>query len=291
MYIGYYGEFELIEELGRGDLGIVYKARDPNQNRLVALKVLQAGARATEDDGRQFLNEARVAAWVQHPNIVPNIVPIYSLGRHHEGLYIVMKLIGGPSLDRKLGGFAADGKAQARLVKTLAEAVHCAHQRETLHLDLKPSKILIDESGEPNVTGFGLNKQFDANDELMPSGAVLGTPAYMAPEQASGPRGSVTTATDVYGLGAILYALITGRPPFGADSPAETLAQVRDRRPDSPTKRHLLVSRDLEIIVLKCLEKEPERRYSSAAALADDLGRHLNGEPIRDLGAGDGRKA
>ena len=286
MPIGFFGDYELIEEMGRGDMGIVYKARDPSQNRLVALKVLRAGARATGDEPRWFLNEARVAAWLHHPHIVPNIVPIYALGQHYEGLYTVMELIGGPSLDRKPGGFAADGKALARLVKTLAEAVHCAHQRETLHLDLKPSKVLIDESGEPYVTGFGLNKQFDTNDGLMPSGVVPGTPAYMAPEQASGPRGRVTTATDVYGLGAILYALIIGRTPFGGDLPDETLAQVRDTTPEPPSKRHPWISRDLEIIVLKCLEKEPGRRYSSAAALADDLGRHLNGEPIRDLGVG-----
>lgn len=188
MPIGYFGDYELIEELGRGDMGIVYKARDPSQKRLVALKVIRAGARSTGDDLRRFLNEGRVAAWLHHPQLVPNIVPIYALGQHHKGLYIVMKLIGGPSLERELGGFAADGKAPARLVKTLAEAVHCAHQRETLHLDLKPTKVLIDESGEPYVTGFGLNKQFDTNDELKPSGVVLGTPAYLAPEQASGPR-------------------------------------------------------------------------------------------------------
>jgi serine/threonine-protein kinase len=290
MPIGDFGDFELIEELGRGDLGIVHKARDPRDpspDRLVALKLLQAGARASEDDLWRFVNEARVAAWLQQPQIVPNIVPIYSLGKHHDGFLTTMKLIGGPSLDRKLGEFAADPKTSARLVKTLAEAVHCAHQRETLHLDLKPSKVLIDESGEPHLTGFGLNKRVDAdsfglnkpvdtNYELILSGAIRGTPAYIAPEQAFGRRDSVTTATDVYGLGAILYALITGRAPFGADSPAETLARVRDGTPEPPSRCHPGISRDLEIIVLKCLEKDPERRYRSAEALADDLGRLLN---------------
>ena len=286
MPITLFSDYELIEELGRGDMGIVYKVRDASQNRLVALKVLRAGARATSNDMRWFVNEARVAAWLRHPRMVPNIVPIYALCRYHEGFFIVMKLIGGPSLDRKLGGFVADGKTLARLVKTLAEAVHCAHQRETLHLDLKPSKVLIDATGEPYVTGFGLNKQFDTNDELMPSAVVVGTPAFMAPEQASGPRGRVTTATDVYGLGAILYAVITGRAPFEGDCLDETLAQVRDTTPEPPSKRHPWISRDLELIVLNCLEKQPERRYSSAAALADDLGRYLNGDPIRDLGVG-----
>ncbi len=282
MPLGYFADYELIEELGRGDMGIVYKARDANWNRLVALKMLQAGARATAEDRRRFFNEARVAAWLDHPNIVP----IHVVGEHDRRLYIGMSLISGPSLDRKLGGFAADPIAPARLVKRLAEAVHYAHECEAMHLDLKPSKVLIDESGEPYVTGFGLNKQFDTNDELMPSPVVLGTPAYMAPEQVSGPRGRVTTATDVYGLGAILYALITGRAPLGGDFPDETLAQVRDTRPEPPSKRHPWISRDLESIVLRCLEKEPEWRYPSAAALADDLGRYLNGEPIRDLRVG-----
>jgi serine/threonine protein kinase len=186
-----------------------------------------------------------------------------------------MKLIDGPSLERKLGEFAADPKASARLVKTLAEAVHYAHQRGTLHLDLNPHNVLIDESGEPHVIDFGQAKRVQADSDLIQNGTILGTPAYMAPEQASGQRGRLTTATDVYGLGAILYALMTGRAPFGADSPAETLAHVRDGTPEPPSKRHPWIARDLEIIVLKCLQREPERRYSSAAALADDLGQYL----------------
>jgi eukaryotic-like serine/threonine-protein kinase len=270
------GDCELIEELGRGDMGIVYKARELSRDRLVALKMLRAGAVATEDGLRRFRNEAVVAAWLDHPHIVP----IFEFGQHDERLYIVMKLIGGPSLDRKLGEFTADLKASARLVKTLAEAVHHVHQRGFLHLDLNPHNVLIDESGEPHLIDFGRAERVQADREPTPSGAIPGTPAYMAPEQVSGHRGRVTTATDVYGLGAILYALITGRAPYGADSPAETLAQVRDGPPEPPSRRHPWISRDLEIIVLKCLEKEPERRYSSAATLADDLGRHLNGELI-----------
>jgi serine/threonine protein kinase len=270
------GDCKLIKQLGRGDMGIVYVARDLSQNQLVALKMLKAGVLATKDDLRRFLNEARVASWLDHPHIVP----IYALGQHHERLYIVMKLIGGPSLDRKLGEFAADLRASVRLVKTLAEAVHHIHQRGFLHLDLNPHNVLIDKSGEPRVIDFGLAQRVQADRELTQSGPILGTPAYMAPEQASGQRGRVTTATDVYGLGAILYALITGRAPFRADSPAETLAQVRDGRREPPSRWSPWVSRDLEIIVLKCLERAPERRYSSAAALADDLGRHLNGELI-----------
>jgi serine/threonine protein kinase len=231
------------------------------------------GARATVDDRRRFYDEAVVAAWLDHPHIVP----ILALGEQDGRLFILMKLISGPSLDRKLGEFAADLRASARLVKTLAKAVDYAHRRGILHLDLKPDNVLIDQSCEPHLIDFGLAKRVQADSEPIPSGAILGTPSYMAPEQVSGRRGRVTTATDVHGLGAILYALITGRAPFAPDSPAATLVQLRDGTPEPPSKRHPWISRDLEIIVLTCLEKEPERRYSSAAALADDLGRHLNG--------------
>ena len=285
MPIGDFGPFEPIEELGRGDIGIVYKARDPSHKRLVALKVLQAGTRATEDDLQRFVREARVTAWVHHPHTVPNIVPIYAFGQDHEGLYLVRKLIGGPSLDRKLGGFA-DGKALARLVKKLADAVHGAHQRGFLHLDLSPQNVVLDESGEPHLIDFGRARRIRADGEPTRSPAILGVPDYLAPEQASGRGGTVTRATDVYGLGMILYALITGRAAFGADFPAETLSQIRNATPEHPSRRHPWIQRDLESIVLKCLEKEPERRYGSAAALADDFGRYLDGEPIRHLGVG-----
>jgi serine/threonine-protein kinase len=207
-------------------------------------------------------------------------VPILEVGRYEEQRYFTMKLIGGPSLDRKLAEYSTDPKGAARLVQTVAEAVHHAHQRGILHRDLKPGNILLDERGEPHVTDFGLAKLVRADSELTQSGAILGTPAYMAPEQASGKRGMVTTATDVYGLGAILYALLAGRAPFGGESPVETLEQVRERTPEPPSKQNPRVPRDLEIIVLKCLEKDLARRYASAEALADDLRRYLNGESI-----------
>jgi serine/threonine protein kinase len=282
LLIGNFGPYELIEERGRGDTGIVYKARDPGQDRLVALKVLQAGARATGADQRRFLHEARVVAWLDHPHIVP----IFEFGQCEGCLFSVMKLICGPSLDRKLGEFVVDPRASARLVKTVAEAVHYAHQRGILHLDLNPHNVVIDESREPHLIDFGRARRIRADGEPIQGGTILGSPDYVAPEQASGRGGRVTTTTDAYGLGAILYALIAGRAPFGADSPAETLAQARGAAPEPPSKRHPWISRDLEIIVLKCLEKEPERRYNSAATLAYDLGRHLNGEPIHDFGGG-----
>jgi serine/threonine-protein kinase len=274
--IGYFGDYQLIKELGRGGMGIVYKARQLSLNRLVALKMLRAGALATEDDLRRFQNEAEAVAMLDHPHIVP----ILEVGQHDGRRYFSMKLIGGQSLDRKLGEFTADLKASARLVKTLAEAVHHAHQRGILHRDLKPGNVLLDEHGEPHVTDFGLAKRVQADGDLTLSGAILGTPAYMAPEQASGNRRLVTTVTDVYGLGAILYALVTGRAPFRGDSPAQTLEQVRGWTLEPPSKLNPRVLRDLEVIVLKCLEKEPERRYGSAAALVDDLQRYLDGEPI-----------
>ncbi len=272
----YFGDYELIKELGRGGMGVVYKARQISLNRPVALKLLKSDILASDDERRRFQNEAEAVALLDHPHIVP----IFEVGEHEGRQYFSMKLVGGPSLEKKLADYAADPKAAARLVKTAAEAVHHAHQRGILHRDLKPSNILLDERGEPYVTDFGLAKRVEGDSEMTVSGAILGTPPYMAPEQASGRRGAVTTATDVYGLGAILYALLTGRAPFRGESVAEILEQVRERPPEPPSKINPRTPRDLEIICLKCLEKDPRRRYGSAQALAEDLGRYVAGEPI-----------
>jgi eukaryotic-like serine/threonine-protein kinase len=276
MPVRYFGDYVLLNVLGKGGMGVVYKARQISLNRPVALKMLQAGILATEGDLRRFQNEAEAVAMLDHPHIVP----ILEVGQYHEQRYFSMKLIGGPSLDRMIGQFTTDPKTAARLVRTVAEAVHHAHQRGILHRDLKPGNVILDDRSEPHVTDFGLAKRVQADSELTQSGAILGTPAYMAPEQTLGQRGMVTTATDVYGLGAILYALLTGRAPFGGESPVETLEQVRERKPESPSKLNPRVPRDLETITLKCLEKEPARRYVSAQALADDLRRYLSGESI-----------
>ncbi len=282
----YFGDYELIKELGRGGMGVVYKARQISLNRPVAVKLLKADILASDDELRRFQNEAEAVALLDHPHIVP----IFEVGEHEGRQYFSMKLVGGPSLEKKLSDYAADPKAAARLVKTAAEAVHHAHQRGILHRDLKPSNILLDERGEPYVTDFGLAKRVEGDSEMTVSGAILGTPPYMAPEQASGRRGAVTTATDVYGLGAILYALLTGPGPFRGESLADILEQVREQPPERPVEAQPRTPRDLEIICLKCLEKDPRRRYASAQALAEDLGRYVAGEPItaRPAGASSG---
>jgi serine/threonine protein kinase len=274
--ITYFGDYVLLRELGRGGMGVVYEARQVSLNRLVALKMLRAGAVAGDDELRRFQTEAEAVAALDHPGIVP----VYEVGEYEGRRYFTMKLVPGQSLaarrDARTGGF----RDAARLVAAVATAVDHAHQRGILHRDLKPANILIDEQGRPLVTDFGLAKRVEADIGLTQSGEILGTPAYMAPEQALGRRASVTTAADVHGLGAILYYLLTGRPPFAADSVIETIEQVRTQPPESPSRRRPDVPRDLEVICLKCLEKDPARRYTSAAALAADLNRWLTGEPI-----------
>jgi tetratricopeptide (TPR) repeat protein len=270
------GDYELLGEIDRGGMGVVYRARQRSLNRLVALKMLRSGGLADGDDARRFRLEAEAVAQLDHPNIVP----IHEVGEHDGSSYFTMKLIEGTSLARRPPGPAADPRASARIVAIVARAVHHAHQRGILHRDLKPSNILIDAEGQPHVTDFGLAKRVEAESELTRSGEILGTPSYMAPEQASGKIRAITTATDVHGLGAVLYALLTGKPPFRGDSALETLDKVRREPPEPPSGVGRHVDRDLETICLKCLEKESERRYGSALALAEDLEHWLRGEPI-----------
>ncbi|MFI5456287.1 MAG: protein kinase [Isosphaerales bacterium] len=276
--VRYFGDYELLRTLGEGGMGIVYEARQRSLDRIVALKMIRAGRFAGEEDLRRFRNEAEAVAKLDHPHIVP----VYEVGEHEGHHYFSMKRIDGTSLAANLSGYRDRPREAARLVATVAKALHHAHQRGLLHRDLKPSNMLLDAKGEPHLTDFGLAKRLQGPGaaETTRTGAILGTPAYMAPEQASGQRGEVTTATDVYGLGALLYALLTGHAPFRGESVADTLLQVRERSPEPIRISNAKVPRDLETICVRCLEREPRRRYASADAVAEELERWLSGEPI-----------
>jgi serine/threonine-protein kinase len=275
--------YELLGELGRGGMGVVYRARQGSLNRLVALKVMRSGRLATEAEARRFRIEAEAAAGLRHPNIVR----IFEVGCWQGLDYFSMELIEGGSLSRAAPALRDDPRASAVLMARVARAVGHAHEHGFIHRDLKPGNILLDgraddppDAREPFVTDFGLVKRVGPGSGEGPthSGAILGTLEYMAPEQARG--GPIDERADVYGLGAVLYALLASRPPFRAESPMETLVQVTEREPEPPTRINPRVPRDLERICLKCLEKDPDRRYGSAAELAEDLDRFLRGEPV-----------
>ncbi|MEW6304817.1 MAG: DUF2514 family protein [Verrucomicrobiota bacterium] len=274
--VRYFGDYELLEELARGGMGVVYKARQVSLNRTVAVKMILAGHFAGDAEVKRFRTEAEAAAHLDHPNIVP----IYEVGEHEGQHYFSMKLVEGGDLARNLGRFTGDPKAAARLVAQVARAVHYAHQHGILHRDLKPGNLLIDANGQPHITDFGLAKRLEVDTSLTLSGAVMGTPSFMAPEQATGKGKRLTTAVDIYSLGAILYQLLTGQPPFVAETPLETLRQVVHQDPKPPSTVCAGIDQDLGTICLKCLEKDPQRRYASANALANDLERWLRHEPI-----------
>jgi WD40 repeat protein len=289
--IGLLGDYELLEELGQGGAGRVYRARQRRLGRVVALKVIRAGAAATGDDRLRFRTEAEAAARLDHPNIVP----VYEIGEHDGQPYLAQRYVEGGPLSRHLGSFRDDPAAAAGLVAALARAVHHAHQRGVLHRDLKPGNVLLEwrpgVSGPPtpHVADFGLARLLDQDSALTRTGDLVGTPSYMAPEQASG-GAAITTATDVHGLGAILYALLTGRPPFTGPTVLDTLEQVRRREPDRPRRLNAKVDRDLDTVCRTCLAKDPRRRYVSALALAEDLENWLGHRPIAARPAGTGER-
>jgi serine/threonine-protein kinase len=268
--------YQILGQIGRGGMGVVYQARQFKPNRLVALKMVVDGRFASERDLIRFANEAEIVAALEHPNIVP----VLEVGQH-EGLhYFSMPLLTGGSLATSLPKPASDLQAAVRLVADVAAAVHHAHERGILHRDLKPANILLDDEGRPHVTDFGLGKRVRDGHGLTEPGAIMGSPGYMAPEQATGDPAAVTTASDVYGLGAILYALLTGRAPFEGDSAYETIARLREQPPEPPSRINRSVPRPLEQVCLVCLEKDPARRYPTASALAADLRRWLAGDPV-----------
>ena len=271
-----FGNYELLEEIGRGGMGVVFKARQRTLDRVVALKITLAGSQSTAAEIKRFHTEAKAAATLQHPNVVA----IHEVGEHEGVHYFSMDYIDGSSLAQVISRTPLPAGRAARYVKIIAEAIHYAHQRGILHRDLKPHNVIINSKDEPCVTDFGLARQFEVDSDLTISGAVLGTPSYMPPEQAEGRGKEIGPLSDVYSLGAILYDGLTGRPPFRADTPLDTLRQVIESEPAPPRLLNRKVPRDLETICLKCLAKAPSQRYASAQELADDLGRFIKREPI-----------
>jgi serine/threonine protein kinase len=268
--------YEILEELGRGGMGVVYKARQVAARRLVALKMIRDGVLAGPEHRARFRIEAEAAARCQHPHLVR----IYEVGEHAGLPFFSMEWAAGGSLDKKLAGRTLPPQEAAQLVRTLAEAVQYAHDKKILHRDLKPANVVLTDDGRPLITDFGLAKRLDSDTAVTPSQVVMGTASYMAPEQAEGGTRPVGPAADVYALGAILYELLTGRPPFRGATWQDTVQQVLANDPAPPTRLRPEVPADLETICLKCLEKEPEQRYAGAAELAEDLGRFRAGTSI-----------
>jgi WD40 repeat protein len=269
------GDHELLREVGRGGMGVVFQARHTRLGRIVALKMILGGPFAATEDLHRFETEVAAAARLQHPGIVA----LYEIGTHAQQPYFSMEFISGSSLAQRLALGPMANRRSAAYMEAVARAVHHAHQREIIHRDLKPANILLDDHDQPKVTDFGLAKLMMTDSGQTRTGAVLGTPSYMAPEQAAGQR-AVTPACDIWSLGAILYELLTGRPPFRGETAMATLQQVADKDPVPPRLYDPAINPQLETICLKCLEKEPARRYATAEALADDLRRYLDEEPI-----------
>jgi eukaryotic-like serine/threonine-protein kinase len=269
--------YEIEGVLGRGGMGVVYKARHLALKRTVALKMVLAGGHAGPQELARFRIEAEAAARLQHPNIVQ----IHEVGEADGHPYCALEFVAGGNLAEKVAGRPLPAREAAKLVEALARAMQLAHSRNVVHRDLKPANVLLAADGTPKITDFGLARQTDSDSGETQAGAVMGTPSYMAPEQASGHGHEAGPAADVYALGAILYHCLTGRPPFQGKTAIETLDQVRTQEPTAPSRWRAGVPLDLDTICLKCLRKEPENRYASAAGLANELVRYLNGEPIQ----------
>jgi serine/threonine-protein kinase len=272
-----FGDYELLEEIGRGGQGVVYRALQKSLNRTVALKVIGLGHWASDAHLKRFRREAEAAASLDHPGIVP----IYEVGERDGSCYFSMKLIEGGQLDEVVRREPMPIRRTVELIAKVARTVHYAHDHSILHRDIKPGNILLDAKGEPHLTDFGLARLVESESSVTHTLDVLGTPSYMAPEQAVGNNAAVSRATDVYGLGAVLYQLLTGHPPFAGGTTYETIKLLLDSEPRQPRLWNANIDRDLSTICLKCLEKDPKRRYSSALALAEDLEHWLKHEPIQ----------
>lgn len=271
-----FGDYELVQELGRGGMGVVYRAKQLSLAREVALKMVLRGNLASAADLERFQAEAQAAAKLDHPAIVP----VYEVGQESGRPYFTMKYIAGTTLAQRLALGPLPAKEAATILAAVARGIHFAHTRGVLHRDIKPSNILLDENGWPHITDFGLAKQISDAPSLTKTGAILGTPAYMSPEQAVGNRGQVGPASDVYSLGVVLYHMLTGRPPFQAASPVDTVLLVLEQDPVPPRMLNPKADADLEMIALRCLQKPMDLRYTSAALLAADLEAYLNNESI-----------
>jgi TolB-like protein/predicted Ser/Thr protein kinase len=272
-----FGDYELLEEVGRGGQGVVFRARQKSLNRIVALKVIGLGQWATKAHLKRFRLEAEAAASLDHPHIVP----IYEVGERDGQCYFSMKFVEGGQLDEVVKQTPISIRQAVEVIAKVARTVHYAHEHGILHRDIKPGNILVDGNGEPLLTDFGLARLVETESTVTRTLEVLGTPSYMAPEQAAGNNTKLTRATDVYGLGAVLYQLLTGHPPFAGGTTYETIKLLLETEPRQPRLWSAKVDRDLSTICLKCLEKDPPRRYSSALALAEDLEHWLRHEPIK----------
>ncbi|HEV3436820.1 MAG TPA: serine/threonine-protein kinase, partial [Gemmata sp.] len=268
--------YEVETILGSGGMGIVFRAKHMRLNRVVALKMALAGAYAGQHERERFQREAEAVAALRHPNVVQ----IYDIGESAGRPYFTMEFVEGGSLAEKLQGTPLPSREAAAILATLAEAIHVAHEGGIVHRDLKPANIMLTSDGKPKITDFGLARRLGGEAGLTRTGLALGTPSYMAPEQARGRIDALGPAVDIYALGAILYELLTGRPPFRAETASETVYQLLTQDPVPPSRLNGNVPRDLETVCLQCLQKEPKRRYTSSAALADDLTRYLLGQVV-----------
>ena len=270
-----FGEYELLGEIARGGMGVVFKARHKRLNRVAAIKMIRSGKLSSPEDIQRFYVEANAAAQLDHPGIVP----IYEIGEHEGQPFFAMKFIEGGSLAQHLEKLRSSRTKLVEFVAKIAEAVHHAHQRGILHRDIKPANIMLDEAENPLLTDLGLAKNTASESDLTQTGALVGTPSYMPPEQAESVS-TLTTAADIYSTGAILYELLTGQPPHTGSSPVETILRVLNDPIKTPRSLDKSIEPDLELICMKCLERDPQARYSSAASLAADLRNWLEGEPI-----------